>query len=91
MTRSAILGIIAAFAAFVAFVVLSAHSESSVSCEVCVRFQGLKNCATAAATTEAEAARSAQSTACALIAGGVTDGIACGNTPPASKSCGPAR
>jgi hypothetical protein len=60
---------------------------SRVECRVCIQFEGRRNCATAAATTEAEAIQSARNTACGTIAGGVRDSIQCGNTPPAEQRC----
>jgi len=53
-------------------------------CEVCVSFQGRPACRTAGASTEAQALRTATENACALIASGVTDSMACENTPPTS-------
>jgi len=58
-----------------------------VECEVCIEFEGRRNCATAAAATREEAVRSGRSTACGLIASGVRDGFACDATPPASTDC----
>ena len=60
---------------------------SRFECRVCMEFGGRRNCATAAATTEQEAAQSARNTACGTIASGVRDSIQCGNTPPAERSC----
>ena len=91
MNRGVAIAVLLVFAGFVAYVVVSASAERAVRCEVCVTFKGLDNCATASATSEQEAARSAQSTACATISGGVTDGIACDKTPPRQRSCGPDR
>ena len=53
-------------------------------CEVCMAFQGRSACRTAGASTEDQALRTAAENACALIASGVTDSIACDNTPPTS-------
>lgn len=53
-------------------------------CEVCMAFQGRSACRTAGASTEDQALRTATENACALIASGVTDSIACDNTPPTS-------
>jgi len=58
-----------------------------VECRVCIDFEGRRNCATAAATTQAEAIHSARNTACGTIAGGVRDSIQCGNPPPYEQSC----
>ena len=50
--------------------------------EVCMTFHGQTNCRTASGSTEAFAQRTAVTNACAAIASGVTDSIACENTPP---------
>lgn len=59
-----------------------------VSCEVCMTYNGMDRCATAAAPSEAEATRSAKDTACAVLASGMTESLQCGNTPPKSVNCG---
>jgi hypothetical protein len=59
-------------------------SSSRYRVEVCVDFHGQRSCRTAGAATEDGALRTARENACALISSGVTDSIACGNTPPSS-------
>lgn len=54
------------------------------TCEVCMEYQGQRNCATASGTTKEEAVRTASDTACATISAGMTESIQCGNTPPVS-------
>jgi hypothetical protein len=53
-------------------------------CEVCISFQNRTACRTAAASTDSQALRTATENACSQIASGVTDSIACENTPPQS-------
>ena len=53
-------------------------------CEVCIAFNGRTACRTAGASTEEHAVRTATENACAQIASGVTDSMACENTPPQS-------
>jgi hypothetical protein len=60
---------------------------SRVECRVCIEFEGRRNCATAAATTQEEAVHSARNTACGTISGGVRDSIQCGNTAPSEQTC----
>ena len=67
--------------------VLLSMQISQVECEVCMDFKGRKNCATAAAPTEAEAFRSGRMTACGPIAAGVRDSFACDSAKPASVTC----
>ena len=47
-------------------------------------FNGKTDCRTASADTEEHALRSAAANACALIASGVTDSLACEHSQPAS-------
>ena len=52
--------------------------------EVCMDFQGRSSCRTASGSSEEYALRTATGNACALIASGVTDSMACERTPPRS-------
>ena len=85
--RSKSLVTIAVIMAFVAFLTWSTLSAQKVECTVCVEYKGGKNCATASHENEAEAARSAQNTACGPLTSGMNDAIACDNRPPASQQC----
>ncbi|HPF60623.1 MAG: hypothetical protein KC544_00840 [Gemmatimonadetes bacterium] len=81
------LGWLAVLLAFVAFLTWSTLSAQKVECEVCVEFNGRRNCAIASHETELEAARSAQNTACGPLTSGMNDAIACDARPPLSKNC----
>lgn len=78
---------VAVVLAFVAFLAWSTLSAQKAECEVCVEFQGGRNCATASHENEADAARSAQTTACGPLAKGMNDAIACENRLPVSRQC----
>jgi len=52
--------------------------------EVCVEFNGKKNCRIAAANTRDAALRAATDNACATITNGMTESMSCGHAPPAS-------
>ena len=58
---------------------LSAHRV-----EVCMEFRGRQACRSASAATPEMARRTATDNACAFLASGMSDSIACTNTPPAS-------
>ena len=78
-----ILGI--AFAAAVlAVLIFTTIGTNKFRCEVCITFNGRTACRTAGASTEAQAVRTATENACAQIASGVTDSMACESTPPKS-------
>jgi hypothetical protein len=73
-----------AAAAFIAMIVYSTLSLKRHRVEVCMQYQGRQACRTASGETPEKARRAATDNACALIASGVTDSIACQNTPPVS-------
>ncbi len=52
--------------------------------EVCVSFNGQQMCRTASAATREQAQRTATNNACALIAHGMTESMACTSKPPVS-------
>lgn len=74
-------------AGFVALLMWSTMASQQVECEVCVEFQGRRNCATASAANEAQAAQSAQSTACGTISSGMAESVLCGDVAPVSRRC----
>jgi hypothetical protein len=78
---------IAAVIGFFGFLLYSTLSAQKVTCEVCVEFNGGRNCATASHESEEEAQHSAQTTACGPLANGMDDTIACGRRPPVTSQC----
>jgi hypothetical protein len=73
--------------ALVAFLLWSTLGAQRVECKACAEYGGQQNCAIATAATRAEAARSAQATACGTIASGMDASIACTNQAPVSLTC----
>jgi len=74
-------------AAFIAAMVYATLGESQVRCEVCIDYGGASACRSSAAVDRKNAVSGAVAAACAVLSGGVTDGIACTNTSPRSVSC----
>ena len=70
-----------------ALIIYSSLSLQAESCEVCVTYNGRTDCRKARGNTREEAVRTASDNACALLASGMTAGIACSNTPPTSVEC----
>ena len=70
-----------------AFLLWSTLGAQRAQCRACVEFDGQRNCAAASASTEAEATKSAVSTACGVLARGMDQSIACDNTKPVSLEC----
>ena len=75
------------FAALIGFIIYSATGLAQVSCTVCVEFHGKTSCQPAAGTSQDEAVKTAESVACAELATGRTESIACERTPPKSIMC----
>jgi hypothetical protein len=69
---------------FMAIVVYSTMGLRKHRVEVCMEFNGKTNCRTASGETPERAKSAAIQNACALIASGVGDSIACQNKPPVS-------
>jgi hypothetical protein len=72
---------------FLTFMIYSMMGVAQVSCEVCISFHGGTQCRTARGANADEAQRTATDVACASLASGMTDSIACGNTPPRRVMC----
>lgn len=73
--------------AIVAVVVYTSLDVGAVRCEVCITFEGREACRAVDGATAAEAQQSAVNNACALIASGVTDTMACERTTPTRLEC----
>ena len=83
MKKPVVAGIVFALLVL-AYVVYSSMNLSGHRVEVCIAFNGRSACRTAAGASEEFARRTATTNACAELASGVTDSIACENTPPTS-------
>jgi hypothetical protein len=73
--------------AIVAVVVWSSLRVGGVRCEVCIDFGGRRACRAVDGASEEEALAAARTNACALLASGVTETMACERTEPASSGC----
>lgn len=69
-------------AAFLAIMYTSTQGLKAHRVEVCIEYQGREACRIASGDTKEHAQRTASDNACALIASGMTDSMACTNTPP---------
>ena len=64
-------------------------SAQLATCDVCVVFNGQKQCSRASGASGKEAARTAHSTACGPISNGMNEKIACDSRPPETMRCDP--
>lgn len=76
-----------AVVAFVGVIVWNTMSSQKSECEVCVVFNGRRNCAVASAESEKDAETRAQQTACGPVSSGMNEIIACTNRPPVVRQC----
>ncbi len=79
--------VISVLVGLMAVVVYSSFQIGGMRCEVCIRFRGREVCRAVDGTTEAEALMAATTNACARLASGVTDTLACERTPPTMSEC----
>lgn len=82
--KKAVIGIALLALAFLALLVWSSMGLKKHRVEVCITFQGKTACRTAAGPTREQAQQAAIDTACALLASGMTETMACGRTSPDS-------
>jgi hypothetical protein len=80
---------IAGFMLLVAIIIYSSMGLSQVTCQVCITYRGRTECRAAQGANAEEAQRTATDVACTFLSSGMTDSIACGNTPPSTLMCSP--
>lgn len=85
--RRAQAGVIIATVVFIAAVIYGTLRIPTHECEVCIEFHGRSACRTVQAATPEEARSSAINNACALLASGVTDTLACERQTPTKLVC----
>lgn len=72
---------------FVGLLLFNTLSAQKATCEVCVEFNGRRNCAMASHESAEEAAHSAQLTACGPLTSTMDGRIACSRQRPATSQC----
>ena len=81
MKKAALIGIVFVVAVIGA-IAYSTMTLATHRVEVCMEFNGLASCRTVSGSKKEETLRTAISNACATIASGVTDSMACDRTEP---------
>ncbi|UCF41253.1 MAG: hypothetical protein JSW43_02665 [Gemmatimonadota bacterium] len=85
--RGRVLALIVALAAFAVYLVVGSVRTVQTECELCVTFQGQTECRRGSGADAAEARQAAQKAACAVMAHGMNETIACGNVVPTNVQC----
>ena len=89
MKRGRAIALVIAVVVFGLVIVLGSLRTVQAECELCVTYRGITTCRRGSGADEAEARRAAQKAACAVMASGMNESIACDNTPPTNVQCPP--
>lgn len=87
MKRSITVLVILGAVALLGYLVWGSTHLVKAECEVCVEFNGQQQCRRGTGTNDLEARQAAQKAACAVMAFGMTESIACGNAQPKVVRC----
>jgi len=87
MSRRAAFAIAIAMVLLMGYVVYGSMARVEYTCELCVEFNGMRECRRGAGANEQEAAQAATTSACGTMAHGMDESIRCQNTPPATRQC----
>ncbi len=87
MSKGVWIGAIVVIAIFGALMYFAMSGQAATSCDVCIEFKGQTQCRTAKGPNKIEAMKTAADNACALLASGMTESIACSHTDPKSVKC----
>ncbi len=87
MRKGRVLLLLLAIAVFVGYLVYGSLQTVRAECELCVAFRGQEVCRTGSGANEGEARRAAQRAACAVMATGMDESIACQNVLPSPVRC----
>ena len=79
--------VIAGIVLILAYLVWGTTTLVQAECSLCVEFRGATQCRTGSGTTDEEAQRAAQRAACAVMASGMDESIACQNRPVTQVRC----
>jgi len=82
-----ILALIIGIAAVVGTLIFSSFRSVQAECSLCVEFRGQRQCRTGLGPSPEEAQEAAQRAACAVMASGMDESIACSRTPRLEMSC----
>lgn len=85
--RGRVLALIIALTAFAVYIVVGSMRTVEAECELCVTFRGQTECRRGSGADPAEARQAAQKAACAVMAFGMNESIACGNAIPTNVQC----
>ncbi len=78
---------LAVFTGFVAILIFGSLRTVQAECSLCVEFRGQRQCRTGSGATQKDAEAAARRAACAVMAAGMDNSIACQNVRPQQVNC----
>ncbi len=87
MNKGRVLALIAAIVLLLGGLIYGTLSSVQAECDLCVEFNGQRQCLTGSCTDEAAAKSAAQRAACAVMASGMAASIQCENQIPTNVQC----
>ncbi len=78
---------VAVVVVFLGFLVVGSMRTVQAECSLCVECRGQRQCRTGAGATVDNAQRAAQKAACAVMAAGMNESIACQRLEPINVQC----
>ena len=85
--RARVIALIVAITILGVALIYGSFSAVQAECELCVTYRGQTLCRRGSGATDEDARRAAQQAACALLASGMNESIACQNTLPTNVRC----
>ena len=87
MSRRAAVAIVIAMVLLMGYIIYGSMARVEYTCELCVEFNGMRECRRGAGATEQEAEQAATTRAFGTMAQGMDQSIRCQNTRPVTRQC----
>ncbi len=87
MNKGRVLALIAAIMLLLGGLIYGSLSSVQAECDLCVEFNGQRQCRTGSGADDAAAISAAQRAACAVMASGMAASIQCENQMPTNVQC----
>jgi hypothetical protein len=87
MNKGRMFALIAAIALLLGGLIYGTLSSVQAECDLCVEFNGLRQCRTGSGADQAAAKSAAQRAACAVMASGMAASIQCQDQIPTNVQC----
>lgn len=87
MKKSRVFALLGAIVLLLGGLIYGSMSSIQEECELCVEFNGMRQCRSGSGADEAAAQSAAQRAACAVMAAGMAASIECQNVLPTNLQC----